>query len=357
MSVKIAVVGSGVAGRLLSMRLYQEGFTDISLFDKDDKHGTLSPATIAAGMLAPFCESVVGGKLIHVLGINSISLWREYLATLGSEELLNSKGTLLVAEPDFYVDAKHYMDKIGFYTGLDSSGDYYKSLDRAKLQDIEPELQFNQAYFLPDEGMLEAASTMESLGKYLDGLVNWRSNCEISEVSSEGVVVAANTNKHDKFDWVFDCRGVGAKEIFKDLRGVRGEVIRVHAPDVSISRPIRLFHPRHNIYIAPYRENHYVIGATEIEALDFSPISVRSTLELLTSLYSVHSGFAEARILSCSTNCRPTLLDNLPQIKLDNKLIAINGLYRHGFLVAPTLVEETINYIKTGIKEIKQVWS
>jgi hypothetical protein len=56
-------------------------------------------------------------------------------------------------------------------------------------------------------------------------------------------------------------------------------------------------HPRYPLYIAP-KPGHgvFVIGATEIESEDMSPASVRSTLELLSAAYAVHSGFAEARI-------------------------------------------------------------
>ena len=72
-------------------------------------------------------------------------------------------------------------------------------------------------------------------------------------------------------------------------------------------------------------------------------MSVRSSLELLSAVYSMHSGFAEARIVNMVTNCRPTLKDNLPAITQDKRLTRINGLYRHGYLLAPAVVEEALN--------------
>jgi glycine oxidase len=84
----------------------------------------------------------------------------------------------------------------------------------------------------------------------------------------------------------------------------------------------------------------FVIGATEIESDDLSPPSVRSTLELLSAAYSVHTGFAEARILEIATQCRPTLPDNLPAIRrLGPRVLQINGLYRHGFMISPALLD------------------
>ena len=37
--------------------------------------------------------------------------------------------------------------------------------------------------------------------------------------------------------------GLGARQDWKDLRGVRGEVVRLYAPDVTLQRPTRLVHP------------------------------------------------------------------------------------------------------------------
>jgi glycine oxidase len=91
----------------------------------------------------------------------------------------------------------------------------------------------------------------------------------------------------------------------------------------------------------------FVIGATEIESDDLSPPSVRSTLELLSAAYSVHSGFAEARILEVASQCRPTLPDNLPAIRqLEERVIQINGLYRHGFMISPALLDVVLSMIQ-----------
>jgi glycine oxidase len=124
---------------------------------------------------------------------------------------------------------------------------------------------------------------------------------------------------------------------------VRGEVLRLHAPEVHISRPVRLIHPRYPLYIAPKENGVYVVGATEIETDDVSPASVRSTLELLSAVYSVDSGFAEARILEINTQARPTLPDNLPAIHTPRPGVwQINGLYRHGFLIAPAMLDAAL---------------
>ena len=52
-------------------------------------------------------------------------------------------------------------------------------------------------------------------------------------------------------DIVVDCRGLAARDALPDLRGVRGEMIVVRSPDVSLSRPVRMLHPRMPLYIVP----------------------------------------------------------------------------------------------------------
>ena len=92
-----------------------------------------------------------------------------------------------------------------------------------------------------------------------------------------------------------------------------------------------------------------MVGATEIESEDLSPTSVRSAMELLSAVYTVHSGFAEARILEMSTQCRPTLKDNLPEIRIAKPgLMLINGLYRHGFLIAPAMMDCAIELLNSS---------
>ena len=123
-------------------------------------------------------------------------------------------------------------------------------------------------------------------------------------------------------------------------------MVRIHAPEVTLQRPTRLIHPRYPIYIAPKEDHLFVIGATEIESDDMSPASVRSTLELLSAAYTVHSGFAEGRIVEIATQCRPTLPDNLPAVRLlTPRVMEVNGLYRHGFMISPAMLDVVLELV------------
>ena len=106
-------------------------------------------------------------------------------------------------------------------------------------------------------------------------------------------------------------------------------------------------HPRYQLYIAPKGKGFYVVGATEIESDDSSPMTVRSAMELLSAAYSVHPGFAEANIRQHVSQCRPAFNNNQPKIIKKKHLIQVNGLYRHGFLIAPVVLEQVVDLVKS----------
>jgi glycine oxidase len=110
---------------------------------------------------------------------------------------------------------------------------------------------------------------------------------------------------------------------------------------------LRLLHGRYPVYIVPRAEGRLVVGATSIESDDHSTVSVRGALELLTSAYSVLPALAEARILEFDTHVRPALPDNRPALRFDrqHRTLYVNGLYRHGFLLTPTVVEEVLSLL------------
>ena len=147
---------------------------------------------------------------------------------------------------------------------------------------------------------------------------------------------------------VIDCRGLAARADVPGLRGVRGERLIVRAPDVKLERPVRLLHPRHPLYVVPWGAGRYMVGATVIESDDQSPVTVRSALELLGSAYALHPGFAEAEIVDMGAGVRPAFADNVPKIIVRGRTIHVNGLYRHGFLLAPVLAERAADFLATG---------
>lgn len=337
--MNIGIAGVGLVGRVLALNLLQQGHT-LTLFDEDTAYGDKAAGMTAAGMLAVFAELESAESVIFDHGNRSISLWPDLLEQVGIADAYQQKGSIITAHPQDYSELDHFIDTLK--SKVEEASEI-ELLDRDSLTQLEPDLsQHSKAFFIPQEGQVDAQRFMKASSDYLlaHPKVIWKEESKVKDVSNGCISVEDEVNS---FDWVFDARGLGAQEDMDNLRGVRGEVFWLDAPEVNITRPTRMLHPRYKIYIVPRPNNRYVIGATEIESEDKSPMSVRSSLELLSAVYSMHSGFAEARIVNMLTNCRPTLRDNLPKVEHGIKMTRINGLYRHGYLLAPAVVEEALN--------------
>jgi len=92
------------------------------------------------------------------------------------------------------------------------------------------------------------------------------------------------------------------------LRGVRGEMLILRTPDVSLSRPVRLLHPRFPLYAVPRADMQFMIGATMIESQSAGPVTARSMMELLGAAYALHPAFGEAEIVETGVGVRPAAL-------------------------------------------------
>src|SRR5208337_4477362 len=138
---------------------------------------------------------------------------------------------------------------------------------------------------------------------------------------------------------VLDCRGFAARPQLPELRGVRGEMIRVRSPEVRLTRSVRFLHPRIPLYVVPRTDGEHMIGATMIESAERGAVSVRSAIEMLSAAYALHPAFGEAEVLEMSADVRPAYPDNEPRIEERDGRIFLNGFYRHGFLLAPAFAE------------------
>ncbi len=344
MANTVAVVGAGLAGRLLAVSLARAG-RQVTVFDKDDDSGRDSCSWTGAGMIAPYCEQESAEPVICAIGIRSLAIWPELLASLDEPVFYQNDGSLVVAHPRDADELSRLEREVEF---RGSDPDIMQRLDSAGVAAMEPELggRFHKALFFPNEAQVDnwqllpaLLATMYELG------IECRFNTEVSEIRPGSIKAAGETLT---YDLVCDTRGLGAEVDLPDLRGVRGELFHVVAPDVKLSRPVRLMHPRYPLYIVPRENDRYVVGATKIESNDLSEISVRGSLELLSAAYALHPGFAEARVLETSTHCRPAMSTNLPLVQFEDGLLRLNGMYRHGFLIAPALVEAVMQQLTTG---------
>jgi glycine oxidase len=312
-----AVVGGGLCGRLIAWLLAGAGHR-VALYDRGDAAGTQSAAWVAAAMLAPLAEAASAELLITELGAASLERWPGFIADMPEPVFFQRNGTLVVWHAGDRAEAPLFERRLRANAPSELFRDGFVKLSGAQVTAAEPSLgtRFPQGWLLPNEGQLDNRQVLTALAAGLaERNVDLHWNTSI------------DTDIPPDAHFVIDCRGLGGKPAWPALRGIRGEVARVHAPGIGLTRPVRLLHPRYPLYIAPKQGDLYVVGATEVEGEDMSPMTVRSALELLSAAFAVHPGFGEARILELNSQCRPTLPDHRPAIVWDGaRTLRVNGL-------------------------------
>jgi glycine oxidase len=316
----VSIIGAGISGAWHALLFARAGHA-VTVHERSDAAMTESTSHWAGGMLAPWCEAEASEPVISRLGTRSLALWRQHFP------YTPFNGSLVVAHARDRADFERFAKLTTNYRRLDAQG----------IRELEPALdgRFREGLFYPDEGHVEPRRVLPQLHAAIaqaGGTIAFDSDAEADDLA--GLVI--------------DCRGIAARDTQSELRGVKGEMIVIESDEVALARPVRLIHPRFPLYVIPRGDGRFMLGATSIESED-TGVSVRSALELLGAAYAVHPAFGEARIVEFGSGLRPAFPDNLPRISIEQDHIAVNGLYRHGFLLAPALAELTLGYIARGV--------
>lgn len=353
-ALHIGIAGAGLLGRLLAWQLAAAGHR-VEVFDpapgpqpaQNRMTAGLGLAAgaaafphaagfTAAGMLSPLAELESADAEVAALGWRSLDLWRAHAQALsaatGLPVYFAQRGSLLLAHPGDRGSAQRLLALIAQHPVPQP-----QALDAAWLREHEPDLARGLlGWLLAEEGQIHSVQAMLALAE-----AGTRAGVQWHWGRSIDAVEPGRLDKQ-RFDLAIDARGVGARPALP-TRGVRGEVFWLHAPGVQLARPARLLHPRHRVYLVPRPGDLIVVGASEIESEDRSPVSLRTTVELLAAAHSALPALAEARVVHSESNLRPALPDNLPRIEHEAGLLRVNGLFRHGWLIAPALVERALS--------------
>ena len=303
----ITILGAGVAGLCAATVLAERGLS-VQVVDSGPEGAGAS--WLAGGMLAPFVEGESAPPEVARLGASAADWWAARVPGVVR------RGTLVLAPPRDRAELDRFAART---TG-------HARMDPNQIAELEPDLtgRFASALYYPDEAHLDPPRALRSLA---DGLC------------ARGAVIRYDTQiAPGQAD--IDCRGIAARDALPGLRAVRGEMLMLECPDVTLSRPVRLLHPRFPVYVVPRGNGLYMIGATMIESDATGPITLRSASELMSAAFALHPGFAEAAIVGMGSGLRPAWPDNVPRLTNVAGRWHLNGFYRHGFLTAPALAAQ-----------------
>jgi glycine oxidase len=308
--MRVTIIGAGVAGLACALELAERGVA-VEVLERGARLGAAGCSWYAGGMLAPWCELESSGPLIARLGEESIAWWQEHFPGTVAN------GTLVVAHGRDAPDVAQFAGRTR----------HFERVGAEAIAALEPDLagRFSQGLYFRDEAHLDPRAALAALAARLGALkIPVRFGVEASSVFLGG-------------RQVIDCTGLAARGELADLRGVKGEMLLLRLSELSLARPVRLLHPRIPVYVVPRADGLFMVGATMIESDEDRRISARSMLELLSAAYALHPAFGEAEIAEIGTAVRAAFPDNLPRLRRRGGTLYVNGLYRHGFLIAPAL--------------------
>ncbi|RWH59326.1 MAG: glycine oxidase ThiO [Mesorhizobium sp.] len=316
--MRILVKGAGVAGLTAAHELVRRG-AEVLVVEKNASVGG-EASWLAGGMLAPFCERESGEEAVIALGQGAPDWWQAALPGL-----VTFNGTLVVVPPRDTGELRRFAART----------DGSRNLSADEIAALEPGLagRFRAGLFFADEAHLDPRQALDRL------------HTKLTTMGVRFLFGGTEAPQNEGFDRVVDCTGMAARQVLPDLRGVRGEMLYLETREVSLARPVRLIHPRFPVYVVPRGGGRFMVGATMIESADSGPVTARSLMELLNAAYALHPAFGEARIIEVSAGARPAFPDNLPKIVDSDGTLFINGLFRHGFLLAPAFARRAADII------------
>lgn len=301
----ITIAGAGLAGLACAYELAQRGAA-VTVYERGETPGDSSVARFAGGMLAPWCERESAEAEVITLGSRASGWWAGITP-------VHRRGTLVVAPARDRVELTRFARRTSSH----------RTASAQEVAELEPALagRFSQGLFFAEEAHLDPRRALHDL---------------TTKVQEMGVEIRYGTPAPARV--TLDCTGMAAP--LPGLRPVRGEMAILHCPAVEIHRTLRLLHPRMPLYLVPRGDGHFMIGGTMIESSSERAITLRSLSELLNAAFTLHPAFAEASVVETGAGLRPAFADNLPRLTEQDGTLYLNGLYRHGFLLAPAMAQK-----------------
>jgi glycine oxidase len=325
--MRVTVIGAGVAGLACATELMKRG-AEVTVVERAPGLGPASCSWWAGGMLAPWCEAESAEEAVVRLGAAAAGWWERHAGGV------TRRGTLVLAPARDAGELKRFARRTT----------HYEAVDGDAIAALEPALagRFRSGLYFAEEAHLDPRKATRALAERL---------------VAGGAALLFGTDAADappgdvaRADVTVDCRGLAARDRLPDLRGVRGEMLVLRSREVTLTRTLRLLHPRSPIYLVPRGgelggEGLVMVGATMIESGSRSPVSVRSLMELLGAAYALHPAFGEAEVVEIGVDARPAFPDNLPRAWREGDTVFVNGLYRHGFLLAPAMARQAADLV------------
>ncbi len=350
--VDVAVIGGGVAGLSAAWFLAEAG-REVTVLEAGAAGRGVS--WDAAGMLAPLHElAYTELDLLH-LGLYSRELYADWEAVLGAEQIgLVRRGALEVGlSPDDRPELERR------YAFMQQQGLKPQWLEGNDLQKLEPALaqRITTGIFAPEDAQVDNRALVLALAENLRTrgirFLEQHTVTSLTETNNILKVSGNQTGQEHTFELnaqqVVVANGLGVADVLVQnlltsphkLYPIKGQMASLE-PLPAYTLPQTVVRIRSRVlgdgYVVP-KANRLVVGATAEEKGRDRNVTAGGLLDILRRAYAAVPGLYELPIQETWAGLRPSTLDRQPFLlgSLRHKVLHLNGLYRHGILLAPAL--------------------
>jgi glycine oxidase len=353
----VAIVGAGVMGCAVALRLAQRGLS-VTVVERGIPGAEASSA--AAGILGPQWESEGAGPLLD-LGLRSRALYPAFAAELrelsGIDVGHARSGLLEVA-----LDEQQERALVARRAWQHARGLRAELLDERELRALEPRLGSGAraGLRLPDEGHVNARSLARALsqaaamagaqflqGRYVRRVLIAGGRAQGLEL--DGETLAAGTVVIAAGSWSSLVEGSGVPPPI--VRPARGQMVAIEM------RPPLFRHvlaPFGRGYLVPRLDGTVLAGST-LEMVGYrKEVTVAGLSEILAMVRAVVPALDAAPVVETWSNFRPYTDDHLPVLGKSavEGLILATGHYRYGILLTPITAQVLAELIATGAPSV-----
>lgn len=310
----VVVVGGGLLGCAVALEIARRG-CPVVVLERAIVGAEASSA--AAGILAPRLEAH-GREPLRSLGVESLAMYPEWVASLGADVGLMRTGVLKVVRAGDPLDAP---DVEAVWLDADAA----RSAEPGLAQDVLG------AWSLPDEATLDPRRLLPAVHVAGGAAgVRFRVGEEVATVDASGVTLVTGERVDGR---VVVCAGAWTAKVpgLKPLpvRPVRGQLVALS------NEPIRHVIFGAGGYLVPRADGRVIAGAT-VEEVGFARgVTAGGVRAVLDTAVAMVPDLAFAAFDGAWSGFRPGTPDDLPVIGEVGGVWVASGHYRNGILLAP----------------------
>ncbi len=342
MSVDVAVVGAGIQGSSVALRLAQAGLR-VTVLERAIPGAEASSA--AGGILSPGVEAVEPGPF-HALCRASLERYpgfvREVEALSGMSVGYRALGTLEVA-----LDDAHAKVLAARAERLVRQGLAVEILDDAAVRRLEPAVSpaARGALFFPDEASLDPRPLARAVYVAAARAGATFATGQVKRIVTEGGRVAGVDHDRGRIDAGTVVLAAGSWSLLVEgnglppgaVRPVRGQIVILDTRPPLLSRVVFSGHG----YVVPRADGRILVGSTMEEVGFEKAVTAGGLRHVLDVALGIAPALERAPVVETWSNFRPASPDGEPILGAGAiaGLLYATGHTRNGILLAPVTAD------------------